>query len=86
MFAAKGPCPEGFLFEARGFVGDILQESIFLWPCCQVVESYSPFGSFPGRCLLQGEQIANIYGGWLAPLLDMIQESQRTEDPIPVCL
>ena len=86
MFAAESPGPEELLFEAWGFVGYILKKLIFLRPCCQVVESYSTFGSFSGRCLLQREQVANFYGPWLALVLDVIQGSQRTEDSIPVCL
>ena len=86
MFAAEGPCPEEFLFEARGFVGDILQKSILLWPCGQVVEFHSTFRSLSKRCLLQREEVDNFDGGWLGSLLDMIQGFQHTEDPIPVCL
>ena len=72
IIAAQGPCPEEFVFEAWGLVGRILKKFPFLRTCCEIVESHSAFGSFPRRCLLQGKQIANLYWGWLAPILDMI--------------
>ena len=86
MVTAEGPRPEKLILKAWGLVGCILEEFPFLRPCNDVIESYGTFGSFPRWCLLQGKQIANLYRGWLAPDLDVIQGPQRTEDSVPVSL